>query len=228
MRPITRAVFKQGQDGGQVAFPLVSRFSPTACKIGTDAHGNFIEPRLRVGSLYDAFGAWERRLGTLSPQVRALLRGEGVLPKAMYPFWGKWLSNLTSWNASKEAQEALWPVFAAWSNAGILEYVAPHERQPLFILPLGAVVKGSFPWWRLITFTSSYDIHDVFHIGPVSGCLAQPLAGTAVFPNIRQRSDLVYRCQCTNLEDPCPGSKWYNRYHTFWVYTRNERMQRYV
>ena len=161
--------------------------------------------RLEVGQLYRHFPGWERRLGSLSTEVLLILLGRAVIPKAGFPFRGKHLKNLPTWT-NKVAQDALWPTIAKWTRAGILEYCVPGSRVPKFILPCGAVPKDGPPGFRLITdgrvvnpffckwptkhttlsmfrcllspkaHTCSRDLHDAYHLCPVSGCEIQGAA----------------------------------------------------
>ena len=55
------------------------------------------------------------------------------------------------WGNNVEAQAALGPTLANWLYSGKLEYVAPGQRVPIIIEPVGAVPKSSHPLYRLIT-----------------------------------------------------------------------------
>jgi hypothetical protein len=96
-----------------------------------------------------AIDAWERRLGSLSLELRSLLEGTYVISRSGQPFRPFFLRNHPS--LDDDAMEALWPTVAKMLWKGVLEYCARHHPAPRGIIACGAVPKSSPPWKRLIT-----------------------------------------------------------------------------
>ena len=180
--------------------PSFTRFMHEHCRMDfSGSGGGLVAPRLVVAQLYEHRSAWQRRLGSLSSEVLMLIEGRCVIPKKTFPFHGTHSKNLPSWQLP-EVQSALWPVIAKWLWAGTLEYCSPGDKVPKFILPCGGVPKATAPFWRLITdgrpvnnffddwpskntalaelcfllssrpYTFSRDIHNAYHLVPLSGC----------------------------------------------------------
>jgi hypothetical protein len=96
-----------------------------------------------------ALSAWERRLGSLSTELRAILSGNYCISKSWTPLVPMVAPNHSSWD--QEAEDKLWPTILKYLWKGVLEYVARHCRLPLCIMAVGAVPKASPPGLRLIT-----------------------------------------------------------------------------
>ena len=96
-----------------------------------------------------AIDAWERRLGSLSLELRSLLEGTYVISRSGQPFRPFFLRNHPS--LDDDAMEALWPTVKTMLWKGVLEYCARHHPAPRGIIACGAVPKSSPPWKRLIT-----------------------------------------------------------------------------
>ena len=65
-----------------------------------------------------------------------------VMPLQSWPMAGLHGRNHHSWENNPEAQVALGPTLANWLYSGKLEYVAPGQRVPIIIEPVGAVPKS--------------------------------------------------------------------------------------
>jgi hypothetical protein len=89
-------------------------------------------------------------MGTLSAELRIVLEGRYAISRAELPLVQVVYKNHPSWENNPEARAALWPVLAQYLIMGQFEYVQEGEPLPLAILPIGAVPKSTFPWWRLI------------------------------------------------------------------------------
>ena len=106
-------------------------------------------PRTDGTYITKAIGAWERRLGTLSLELRALLEGTYVISRSGQPFRPFFMRNHAS--LDEEAMDALWPTVAKMLWKGIFEYVERGDPLPRGIIPCGAVPKAGPPGKRLIT-----------------------------------------------------------------------------
>ena len=65
----------------------------------------------------------------------------------------------------KHERDAIGPIIAQWLAAGVIEYVAPNDTQPLCILRCHGVPKSSAPWVRLVT--DARPINGIFAKWPV-------------------------------------------------------------
>ena len=108
-------------------------------------------PRRDAAYLTMASLSWQRRLGQMPVELRAILEGNYSISKVNQTLRPIFRKNLASWEDNADAQEALWPVIAKMLFKGVFEYIARHCRLPLCILAVGAVPKSTAPLWRLVT-----------------------------------------------------------------------------
>jgi hypothetical protein len=132
-------------------------FLPAACRIPLMAKRRFAPDRKLLelsgkdaSHLSLALREWETVMGTLSAELRIVLEGRYAISRAELPLVQVVYKNHPSWENNPEARAALWPVLAQYLIMGQFEYVQEGEPLPLAILPIGAVPKSTFPWWRLI------------------------------------------------------------------------------
>jgi len=137
--------------------PAVSHWMPTACQLElvvphadpVRRDGLINVPPTDVTYITMAIDAWERRLGTLSLELRALLEGTYVISRSGQPFRPFFMRNHPSLDA--ESMEILWPVIAKMLWRGVFEYVTRGESMPRGIIACGAVEKSGPAKRRLIT-----------------------------------------------------------------------------
>ena len=97
--------------------PRGSHFMPSKCcllPIGMTnpsfRHGMICVPDKDATYITKALSAWERRLGTLSVELRAILEGTYVISRSGNPFLPIFMRNHAS--LDEEALDALWPTIA--------------------------------------------------------------------------------------------------------------------
>jgi hypothetical protein len=74
------------------------------------------------------------------------------MPRISAPSQQTVLRNHPSWESDEDTKRALGPVMTvAGVVSGVLEHVAWDDRTPILLQPCGAVLKGSAPFYRLIT-----------------------------------------------------------------------------
>jgi hypothetical protein len=117
-----------------------------------ETSGQLIVPGNRVTDLYDALENWDKIVGrSMDATTTAIVHGRLIMPLQSWPTTGMHGSNHSSWERDEEVRAALRPTLANWWYSGKLEYVAPGQRVPIIIEPVGAVPKSSHPLNRLIT-----------------------------------------------------------------------------
>jgi hypothetical protein len=133
------------------------KFLPPACRIPVMTRRpfaprrNLLELSGRDASyLSMALVDWEAVMGSLAAELRIVLEGRFAISRAELPLVQVVYKNHPSWENNLEARTALWPVLAQYLVLGQFEYVLEGDPLPMAILPIGAVPKSTFPWWRLI------------------------------------------------------------------------------
>ena len=137
--------------------PSGSHFMPAQCQLElvhphadpAKRNGLISVPAHDGAYITMAIDAWERRLGSLSLELRSLLEGTYVISRSGQPFRPFFLRNHPS--LDDEAMEALWPTIAKMLWKGILEYCERHHPVPRGVIACGAVPKSTPPGKRLIT-----------------------------------------------------------------------------
>ncbi len=89
-------------------------------------------------------------MGTLAVELRIVLEGHFAISRTELPLVQVVYKNHPSWTENPAARAALWPVLAQYLILGQFEYVQEGDPLPIAILPIGAVPKATFPFWRLI------------------------------------------------------------------------------
>lgn len=132
-------------------------FLPEACRIPLMAKRPFAPDRKLLelsgkdsSHLSLALREWEKVMGTLAAELRIVLQGRFAISRAELPLAQVVYKNHPSWENNPIARAALWPVLAQYLILGQFEYVLEGDPLPIAILPIGAVPKSTFPWWRLI------------------------------------------------------------------------------
>ena len=137
--------------------PRCRQFLPAKCRLEmlhphadpARRSGLINVPRTDGTYITMAIGEWERRLGTLSLELRALLEGTYVISRSGQPF--RPYSMRSHASLDEEFMDALWPTVAKMLWKGSFEYV--QRGNPLLrgIISCGAVPKAGPPGKRLIT-----------------------------------------------------------------------------
>lgn len=129
-----------------------SNFLPDYIRVLTDpATGRLMPPAARVTVIVERAAIWKTRLGPLDGTAQAIVDGNFTYPRRSWAFAPSWKRNHRSWEQCDKAKFALGPTIAHWLLAGILELVPHGCPPPLVIEPVGAVEKGTDPYYRLIT-----------------------------------------------------------------------------
>jgi hypothetical protein len=183
---------------GRGSFP--SLFAPDYIRIHPDADGVVRPPDFQVGSLYDARHKWDRLVGPLSGEARAVLSGFMQYPRTSHAAFVARSRNHASWTDNAPARKALGPKLGGYIYSGVLETVDPRFPAPAIVEPLGVVPKNGDPPFRLITdsrrgnkslakwpvkfttvaslvrrvqygdFGIGSDVRDAYHCFPKGGC----------------------------------------------------------
>ena len=127
-----------------------SRFLPSYIRLPKDEEGNLIFSTIRVTSLIENREAWSRIIGNVDGVTWAILSGRLVYPRVSWLLKGSWLRNHPSYE-SPEVKDVLGLKTAVYLVQGALEWVAPWCRVPLYIEPVGAVVKPGPDKFRMIS-----------------------------------------------------------------------------
>lgn len=132
-------------------------FLPEACRVPVMPKRRFAPDRklLELDGkdspyLSLAIREWEAVMGTLAAELRIVLEGRFAISRSELPLAQVVYKNHPSWENNPEARKALWPVLAQYLVLGQFEYVRKGDPLPIAILPIGAVPKSTFPFWRLI------------------------------------------------------------------------------
>jgi hypothetical protein len=180
--------------------PFPSRFSPDYIRIPPDADGVVRPPPFQVGALFDSRHKWEKLIGPLSGEARAVLSGFMVYPRTSHAVFVARSKNHATWTDNHLARAALGPKLGGYIYSGVLETVDPLLPAPCIVEPLGVVPKNGTPPYRLVTdsrrgnkdlakwpvkfttvtslirrvrygdFASGSDISDAYHCFAKAGC----------------------------------------------------------
>jgi hypothetical protein len=134
---------------GRGSFP--SLFAPDYIRIHPDPDGVVRPPDFQVGSLFDARHKWEKLIGPLSGEARAVLSGFMVYPRTSHAVFVARSKNHATWTDNAPAREALGPKLGGYIYSGVLETNDPRFPGPAIVEPLGVVPKNGSPPYRLIT-----------------------------------------------------------------------------
>lgn len=129
---------------GRPWFP--SNWGPEWLRIPPGPDGVLRLPKQQVGDLFDARHNWERLVGPLSGEARAVLGGYMQYPRVSHEVQVSNRPNHPSFN--DDAKRILGPKYAAWLYSGVLEWSGPRDPPPSLIEPMGAVPKNGDPHLR--------------------------------------------------------------------------------
>ena len=141
----TRMIQRPGRE------PFPSRFSPDYVRIPPDADGIVRPPDFQVGSLFDARHKWEKLIGPISGEARAVLSGFMVYPRTSHAVFVARSRNHATWTNNAPARAALGPKLGGYFYSGVLEHIDPRFPAPSIVEPLGVVPKNGTPPFRLVT-----------------------------------------------------------------------------
>ena len=131
--------------------PFHSRFSPDYVRIHPDKDGIVRPPSFQVGSLFDARHKWDKLIGPISGEARAVLSGFMVYPRTSHAVFVARSKNHATWSDNAPARDALGPKLGGYFYSGVLEAVDPRDPAPCIVEPLGVVPKNGNPPFRLVT-----------------------------------------------------------------------------
>jgi hypothetical protein len=203
-RPLVHSMPSDRPECAHLSQPGVRVPSPTLPKFlqlpRDKASGGPTPPTTRVTTIVERRAKWHGILGPLDGATAAIVDGLLAYPRDSWDWLPLRMDNHPSWERDEAAKEALGPTIAAWIHSGILEWVPPHCRPPLIVEPLGAVEKGTAPFYRLISdarrsnknlgkwpvrcmnikemvsaldygaIMSGDDVNDAYHLSPLAGC----------------------------------------------------------
>ena len=135
--------------------PSCSNFLPAKCRIallGLEAPYNHMlkVPDKDIAYLNKGLEAWERRLGPIAAELRAVLEGTYVVSRTGQPYRPMFMKNHPSLTEDG-AMDKLWPGVAKCVWKGIFEFVGRKDPLPRVIVACAAVEKATDPFKRLVT-----------------------------------------------------------------------------
>ena len=126
---------------GRGDFP--SGFAPECIRMPCTMEGGtsrILPPPPDTGAIVDFRDNWERLVGPLTGEVRAILNGLMHYPRVSHTARQSRKRNHPSFEDNPDAKRILGPKAAVWLYHAILE-CCPHTHPPAFIEPIGAVPK---------------------------------------------------------------------------------------
>jgi hypothetical protein len=126
---------------GRAPFP--SKFAPECIRMPCVQEGRasrILPPPPDTGAVVDFRDNWERLVGPLTGEVRAIIMGLLNMPRTSHEARRSFKKNHPSFQDDPRAHEILGAKAAAWLYHGILEF-CPADRPPSFVEPIGAVPK---------------------------------------------------------------------------------------
>lgn len=142
-----------------------SAWAPKHVRLQRSDKGELVPPPFYADQLAKHTGAWVRELHIQDRVLLSILKGGTVFPKEEWARQIRPTGTLNPWEAVKHERDAIGPIIAQWLAAGVIEYVAPSDTQPLCILRCHGVPKSSAPWVRLVT--DARPINGIFAKWPV-------------------------------------------------------------
>ena len=126
---------------GRAPFP--SKFAPACIRMPCVQEGRasrILPPPPDTGAIVDFRDNWERLVGPLTGEVRAVIQGLLSMPRTSHEARRSFKKNHPSFQDDPRAHEILGAKAAGWLYHGILEF-CPPDRPPSFVEPIGAVPK---------------------------------------------------------------------------------------